>query len=297
MFKLEDVYAGYVAPVVHGVNIDVRAGEVHAILGPNGSGKSTLLRCATGVLPPLRGRVLVDNMDLHKHVEARKYIGYLPEGEKIFRDITAEKFLRFMCKFFDVSNSSDRISYVSDLLDIKHLLNKRIAALSMGQKRKVALAGALVHDSSVLILDEPTANLDVVSAKELREYIRGIAKSGKAILMSSHNMREVEELATHVTVLIEGKIVLQGVLDDIMSRLPRVVTVRVRCEPDPEPFLGRYTYFKRGNYYLVTIEDPEKEVPRLVELLQRSGVKVLEVGRAGSPLEELLITYAGGERK
>ncbi|MGC8931723.1 MAG: ABC transporter ATP-binding protein [Candidatus Methanodesulfokora sp.] len=286
MFKLEDVHAGYAGVIVRDVNISVNPGEVHALLGPNGSGKSTLLRSAAGVIPPFKGRILLDGIDIFRNPHIKRRIGYMPEGEAIFRGFTVERLIKVMCRLYE-AKINER---VFEETRIKEIMNKTIGSLSMGQKRRVLLSLALVHDPDVLILDEPTANLDFTTADEMRRLIKQLAKEGRAIFMASHNIPEVQELASHVEVIFRGSIVFQDLISNVEKHIKSMVSVRIRCTGDPSACLRELGYgvIQEGDSYIIAVRNFDEEMPKITAYLGSKGLNIKEVAKAGNPLGELL---------
>ena len=284
--------------VVEKVSINVKPGEVHALLGPNASGKSTVLRTAAGLLPPSRGDVLIEGISIYKKPEVKRKLGYVPEGEALFKTLTVRSLLKFMSQLYGIAFSSHNFELL-ETLDIVDILDKRVGSLSMGQKRKVMLSLALLHEPDILIIDEPTANLDLVVARELRNYIRKLASSeGRAILLASHNVAEVEELASHAEVMVDGRIVLHGLVRDIVKCLPAVTKVGIKCTKDPSSYLEHLGYrctHSRG-YIEITVGDPETEIPRILRYLESKGISVSHLSRKGNPLEEVLVQAYKGRR-
>jgi ABC-type multidrug transport system ATPase subunit len=286
MFKLEDVNVGYTGIVVRDVNISVNPGEIHALLGPNGSGKSTLLRSAAGVIPPFKGRVLLNNIDIFRNPSIKRRIGYVPEGEAVFKGFTVEKLIRIMCRLYEAKIDEEILKETK----VKEIMNKTISSLSMGQKRRVLLSLALIHDPDVLILDEPTANLDFMTADEIRKLIKRFAREGRAIFMASHNIPEVQELASHVEVIFKGSIVFQDLLSNVERHIRSLTSVRIRCTGDPSACLRELGYgvIQEGDSYIIAVKDFDEEVPRISAYLGSRGLNIKEITKAGNPLDELL---------
>ncbi|PNV77336.1 MAG: hypothetical protein C0200_06720 [Thermoproteota archaeon] len=169
-------------------------------------------------------------------------------------------------------------------------MNKTIGSLSMGQKRRVLLSLALVHDPDVLILDEPTANLDFTTADEMRRLIKQLAKEGRAIFMASHNIPEVQELASHVEVIFRGSIVFQDLISNVEKHIKSMVSVRIRCTGDPSACLRELGYgvIQEGDSYIIAVRNFDEEMPKITAYLGSKGLNIKEVAKAGNPLGELL---------
>ncbi|MCS7103555.1 MAG: ABC transporter ATP-binding protein [Candidatus Korarchaeum sp.] len=203
---------------VDGITFEVKGGSIFGLLGPNGAGKTTTLRMIYGVLRPDSGSVRVMGIDVWKDPKrARSLMGVMPEDTGIYPRLTAEENLIYFGKMrgMDPSKLKRRIN---ELLSTLGLEEKRFTIadkLSKGQRQKVAFARAILNEPPVLILDEPTLGVDVVSAREIREMILAYAKSGKTVILSTHNMWEAERLCTHVGVISEGRMRYVGRREDL----------------------------------------------------------------------------------
>jgi ABC-2 type transport system ATP-binding protein len=210
---------------VEGVSFDVSQGEVLGFLGPNGAGKSTTMKMATGFLAASSGSVKVCGFDLSKRpVEAKRRIGYLPEGAPAYPDMTVASFLRFIAdvRGFQGGERERRIEAVVRKVHLETVLRQPIETLSKGFKRRVGLAQAILHDPPVLIMDEPTDGLDPNQKHEVRALIRQMAHS-KAIVLSTHILEEVEAVCTRGVIINRGRIVFDGTPAELEARAPREI--------------------------------------------------------------------------
>lgn len=193
---------------VDGVTFEVEEGSIFGLLGPNGAGKTTTLRMIYGVLRPDGGIVRVMGIDVWKDLgRARSLMGIMPEDTGVYPRLTAEENLIYFGKMRGMEASKLR-KRVSELLSALGLEEKRYTIadkLSKGQRQKVAFARAILSEPPILILDEPTLGVDVMSAREIRDMIVAYARSGKTVILSTHNMWEAERLCTHIGIIAEGK--------------------------------------------------------------------------------------------
>lgn len=213
---------------VDNVDLEVAAGEVVGFLGPNGAGKTTTMRMVTGYLMPTSGEVTLAGMDLATHPrEAKRHLGYLPEGAPAYPDMRVEEFLHFVARARGLRRAEARagVNRASDMLELGKVRRQTVETLSKGFKRRVGFAQALLHDPSILILDEPTDGLDPNQKHEVRGLIRRMGEEGrKAIVLSTHILEEVEAVCTRAVIIHRGKTVFDGTPEALDERAPAEVT-------------------------------------------------------------------------
>jgi len=197
---------------VRGVSFTVHKGEAIGLLGPNGAGKTTTIRMITGALPPTSGQVRIDGFDtLGQAMQARRRIGYLPETTPVYPEMRVTEFLRYRAVLQGVPRR-DRRSAVDCVVEqcwLRDVQQRRVGDLSKGYKQRVGLAAALLHDPPVLVLDEPTSGLDPAQIAQTRRLFRSLAK-GRALILSSHILGEVERTCDRVVVIMGGEVKLTG---------------------------------------------------------------------------------------
>ncbi len=213
---------------VDGIRFEVGRGEIVGLLGPNGAGKTTTMRMLTTYLSPTSGQATLAGHDvLDEPIEVRRKVGYLPENVPLYTDMRVIEYLRYRSKLKDVPRSRRRraIAEVVQRCQLGEVEGRIIGQLSRGFRQRVGLAEAMVHDPEILILDEPTAGLDPLQIRQVRDMIRELAKQ-HTILLSTHILSEVEAVCGRVIIIARGKIVL----DDQLANLRRhgVITVEVR---------------------------------------------------------------------
>ncbi|QGY43795.1 gliding motility-associated ABC transporter ATP-binding subunit GldA [Maribellus comscasis] len=199
------------------VSISVKQGELIGFLGPNGAGKSTLMKIVNGYLPADSGEVFVNGQRVTpQNLEIRRNIGYLPENNPLYTDLYIKEFLEITAGFYRIPNKKKRVDEMIELTGLGEEQHKKIRALSKGYRQRVGLAQALIHNPSVLILDEPTTGLDPNQLEEIRGLIRDISKE-KTVIFSSHIMQEVEAVCNRVIIINKGRIVANGSIAEIKS--------------------------------------------------------------------------------
>ncbi len=192
---------------VNGVSFSVRAGEVFGLLGPNGAGKTTVVRLLTGLLRPTRGTARIAGFDLSQIRLVKQQIGFLPEISNLYEELTVWRNLVFVAQLYGVPRS-ERRHRIGELLQLVGLEDRRdvlFRKLSKGLQRRAALAAALIHQPSILILDEPTVGLDVLSRRLLHQMIRSLHREGTTILLTTHYIEEAEALCDRVLILNQGQ--------------------------------------------------------------------------------------------
>jgi ABC-2 type transport system ATP-binding protein len=199
----------------------VAPGEVLGLVGPNGAGKTTTLHCLSGIIRPTRGEVAIAGASLAADpVRAKRALAFVPDEPQLFEYLTVAEHLRFVARLYGVADAPARIP---PLLDEVELTAKRDALpgeLSRGMRQKLAVACALLHDPSALLLDEPLTGLDPVGIKRMKETIAGRARAGAAVVLSSHLLHLVEELCTRILVVRGGEQVALGTIDEIAASRP-----------------------------------------------------------------------------
>jgi ABC-2 type transport system ATP-binding protein len=208
-------YGTFVA--VDGLSFNVKNNEVYGLLGPNGAGKTTTLKVLVGVLEPRDGKVEIYDTPVSNEILAKSQIGYVPEEVVLFDSLTPREFLEFTASLrrLEAAAANSRLEKLTSAFDITKYFDTPIAALSMGNKQKVAIVAALLHEPRLLILDEPLIGLDARSSKILKDLIVLHAKKGGAVIFSTHIMEVAEKLCTRVGIINKGKLVGEGTVDEL----------------------------------------------------------------------------------
>jgi sodium transport system ATP-binding protein len=203
---------------VDGISFMAADGQVTGLLGPNGAGKTTTLRMLYGVMKPNSGTVLVDGVNSALDpLGAQARVGVLPDIYGLYPRLTAREHIRYYGELhgFSPKALAARIDEIFALLDMKHIADRRAAGFSHGERTKVALARALVHDPQNILLDEPTNGLDVMSTRAVRTIVRNLKAEGRCVLFSSHVMQEVSALCDSMIVIAGGRVVARGTPDEL----------------------------------------------------------------------------------
>ena len=230
MIEVQSLTKRYPARLaVDDVTFSVREGEIVGFLGPNGAGKTTTMRVLTGFLPPTSGSARVAGHDIVRESKAaRASLGYLPESAAVYPELRVREYLTFRARLEGVSGGQvrARVSEAVDRCLLADVADRKIDNLSKGFRQRTALAGALVHQPPVLILDEPTIGLDPVQIIKVRETIRELGRN-RAVLLSTHILPEVEAVCDRVLIIDRGRIVAEGTPSDLRAKLAGAPVVHV----------------------------------------------------------------------
>jgi ABC-2 type transport system ATP-binding protein len=205
---------------VKDINFSIEEGEVFGLIGPNGSGKTTTLRMISTLLKLTSGSISVCGHDVAEEPdEVRKVISYLPEDAGAYKGLTGRAYLKFMAGFFaEGEEFENMVNKGMEIADLGERIDSKIDTYSKGMARRVLITRAIMPSPKVAIMDEVTSGLDVINAYEIREIIRGIASKGVTVLLSSHNMFEVDILCDRVAMINEGRIILIGTPDELKKQ-------------------------------------------------------------------------------
>lgn len=206
---------------VRDVSFSAGDGRITGLLGPNGAGKSTCLRILYTVLKPDTGKALVDGRDIAADpVEVRHRMGVLPHGAGLYPQLTARENIAYFGELYGLKKAAleNRVNELIDRLELQELADRRAKGFSQGERTKVALARALVHDPGHLLLDEPTNGLDVMATRSLRIWLRELKDAGCCVILSSHIMQEVAALCDDLVIIARGQVVAAGTLEALKER-------------------------------------------------------------------------------
>ena len=242
-------YGSFVA--VDNISFEINDGEIIGLLGPNGAGKSTTMNILTGFIEPTSGEILINGFNISKKSKkAKANIGYMPENVPLYKDLTVKEFINYMAELKYVKGK-DKKKMVSDIMaktNLTDVQNKLIKNLSRGYKQRVSMAGALVGNPKILILDEPTVGLDPKQITEIRDLIKSLAKD-HTIIISSHILSEISQMCEKVIILNKGKLIAIDTPENLENKV------------------------SKNNVILVTVEDSEnkiknvvKEIPEITEI-------------------------------
>jgi ABC-2 type transport system ATP-binding protein len=246
------------------LNLRVREGEVYGLLGPNGSGKSTTLKLILDLILPTDGSAWVFDVPCRK-VMSRLHVGFLPENPYFYRYLTGAETLEFYGKLCGMGGAAlqKRIDELLELVGLKHARDRRLAGYSKGMLQRIGLAQALIHDPKLLLLDEPTAGVDPIGSKDIRNLILRLKGMGKTVLLSSHLLAQVQDVCDRIGVLNLGQLIMEGDVKTLVSDQRRLS---------------------------ITVQDlPDGARVRIEEAVRAAGATVVSVEHPQTSLEDLFL--------
>lgn len=277
------------------VSLEIRKGQIAGFIGPNGAGKSTMMKIITGYIPPTKGEVFVNDMNIVEHsIEIRKITGYLPEHNPLYPDMYINEYLSYVTGLYGIRKKSrELISEIIARTGLEAERKKKIGALSKGYRQRVGLAQALIHDPEILILDEPTSGLDPNQIIEIRNLISTLGRE-KTVMLSTHIMQEVEAICDRVIIIDKGKIVADEESAKISSPEEEIFqTIMVEFDKKiTSDLLNRIpgiskTVNTEGNIWLIQAPAGKDIREDIFEFAVSSGLKVLLMQKKGKKLEDV----------
>jgi ABC-2 type transport system ATP-binding protein len=271
------------ARAVDNVDFEVRRGEVFGLLGPNGSGKSTTVKIILGLLYPTKGHVEVFGRS-PRHVQTKSRIGYLPEESYLYRYLNSRETLDFFGNLFTLPKK-DREMRAEQLLEMVGLTQTRTRAVgefSKGMQRRIGLAQALINDPDLVILDEPTAGLDPIGCREVKDLILALARRGKTVILSSHLLSDVEDVCDRVVILYGGRVQALGTLKELLAKPD---AIRITTPPLPKETMQRVLELIRRDVSeeKVRIDTPTQNLESyFLDVVQRARQSAAETSGATS---------------
>ena len=206
---------------VNGVSFEARDGEITGLLGPNGAGKTTTLRMLYSLLPPDDGQILIDGLDPTRDaMEIKRTLGVVPDNRGLYSRLTARENISYYGELHGLSRRqiSERIRELVETLDMADFIDRRTEGFSQGQRVKVAIARAMVHQPQTVLLDEPSNGLDVMSTRALRDYVRSLRSAGRSVVLSTHIMQEVAALCDRIVIIAKGEVAADGTAAELLAR-------------------------------------------------------------------------------
>jgi len=282
---------------VDGVTLNVQPGQILALLGQNGAGKTTTVRMLTALLSPTRGWARVGGYDVTKYPqEVRANVGVLTEQHGLYMRMTGIEYLDFFGKVYglDAKTRKKRSDYLLEYFGLAEAARRRSGEYSKGMKQKLALARALIHDPSVLLLDEPTSAMDPESAQLVRNEIGRLRSSKRTIVICTHNLGEAEALSDKIAIIYRGKILLNGTLDELKKTVLGPIEYEARFAEDFEMGdlvlpQGADLIFRSSTSLRVRVDAPQVVNPKLVQVLTSHNAPLVSFQEVPRRLEQVYL--------
>ncbi len=269
---------------VNNLDLSVNEGEILGLIGQNGAGKTTTLKMIVGLLKPTSGDIEVMGYNVVKDSkQARKQTGYLPEESPLYENMTVRQYLHFFAEIYGLSKkyTDNRIDSLLDSLDLS-AGNKLTGELSKGMKRKVAVSRTLLHNPSLLVLDEPTSGLDPVTSSSVNGYLKELRLSGKTIVLSAHNLFQIESICDRVAIINNGELYICDTVDSIREKLGhREYEVIFTAD-------ARLDYELRDGHYVFRTSDI-RQISSMLDRISDQGWTLIDISIQQSQLEEVYV--------
>tara|TARA_B100001559_G_scaffold130066_1_gene109404 strand:+ start:123 stop:1043 length:921 start_codon:yes stop_codon:yes gene_type:complete len=294
--NLKKSYSGTIA--LKGVDISIRKGEFFGLLGPNGAGKTTTINILTGLVRKDSGETKVFDSDTVSDFRfTRKQVGI--SSQEFTQDwfFPLDKLLLFQAGYYGIKSvdAIDRVESLLERLGLKEKRNARIRQLSGGMKRRFQIAKALVHDPKILILDEPTAGVDVELRHELWKFFSELHDEGKTILLTTHYIEEAEMLCDKVAIIDSGKVITEGSPKELIGKdsVSGITIFLSESFQGLENILNDYTYTDNDKRIHFSTKDPEGDMPKIIRILSDSGAHIQRIETDKSSLEDVFLNLTG----
>ena len=289
---------------VDGISLDIKPGQILALLGQNGAGKTTTVRMLTALLSPTRGWARVAGYDVMKHGRAvRSAVGVLTEQHGLYMRMTADEYLNFFGQMYRLSPEfrNTRSLDLMDYFGLAEVAHRRIGEYSKGMRQKLALARALLHDPAVLLLDEPTSAMDPESARLVRNEIARLKSSQRTIVICTHNLAEAEELADIIAVVYRGRLLIMGTLEELKNKVLGAPEYEVKLSGSwdagqlrlPE---GMELLSRKPEGFRFKVNHPETANPQLISSLVSSAASVVSIQEGPRSLEQVYLKVMAESR-
>ena len=283
---------------LNGVDIKINEGEFFGLLGPNGAGKTTTINILTGLVFRDKGSTEVFGKDtVNDYRFTRSKIGIAAQEFSVDWFFPIEKLLFFQAGYYGIrkKDAKPTIDKLLARLGLEKKKDARLRQLSGGMKRRFQLAKALVHDPDIIILDEPTAGVDVELRRDLWQYLRDLHYKGKTILLTTHYIEEAELLCENVAIIDEGKILKEGPPKILTQELGTAgISINIgNTNQKLDPYFSEYTYTIEKNRLYFSVKDPDKALPKIIKKLSEADIHINSIDSSRSSLEDVFLNLTG----
>ncbi len=280
-----------------GVSLNVPRGSIFGLLGPNGAGKSTIINIMAGLVTKTSGRVKIWDSDIDEDLrKCKAAIGVVPQEINEDAFFTPAALLDLMAGFYGVPKKDRRTAELLEMVGLSDKAEAYTRTLSGGMKRRLMVAKAMVHSPPILVLDEPTAGVDVELRKQLWENVRGLNKQGVTILLTTHYLEEAEELCDEIAIINHGEVIVHETTEALVSRIEGK-EIRFRLDRPMEDIgtvLAGFVAEKTGKRSVIIRYNPsETEVGAMIEAIQKAGYGIVDISTDDSDLEDVFLQLTG----
>ena len=263
---------------VRGIDLKINKGEFYGLLGPNGAGKSTTINSITSLVKPSKGNIKIFEKDIEKNFRfARSKVGIAQQEVSQDWFFPLEQLLYFQAGFYGVTrpNAKERIDYILDKLGLSAHKNKKMRELSGGMKRRLQIAKALVHDPEIIILDEPTAGVDVELRHDLWTYLQELHRDGKTILLTTHYIDEAELLCERVGIIDNGKLIVEDSVNNLKKLVNKSsIVIHLKNDINDINFLGDFDYHISEKKVFIQTESPNLDLPKIILKFSEASINI-----------------------
>lgn len=278
--------------ILKDVSFTVNEGEILAFIGPNGAGKTTTIKCILGLQKMTKGSITINDIDVKKDfVNAIKKVGCIVESPDVYMYLSGYENLKMQASLYK-KIPEEQIKKVIKLVGLEKRIHDKVSKYSLGMRQRLGIAISLINNPNLLILDEPTNGLDPEGIKELRELLTNLAKSGMGILISSHNLSELESFCNKVCIISKGHIITESSIENIKSTEGNRYTIKVKDTSKIKKFLSSTDHIIDKEYFEIIRE--EQEIAKLIKELVKNNIDVYEVKKTNISLEEAFMNTLGG---
>ncbi|MFA5314067.1 MAG: ABC transporter ATP-binding protein [Methanomassiliicoccales archaeon] len=281
---------------VKDISFSVEPKEFFGLLGPNGAGKTTSIRMITGVLKPDAGSVIVEGIDLKRNfLEAKMKMGVIPEVGNIYPDLSARENIELVGRFYGLTKATreDRAEQLLTDLGLKERADDLTRKFSKGMRQRVSIACAMVHEPSILILDEPTEGLDVMSRRLIVDKVKEMNRKGSTVILTTHNIEEASRLCHRVCIVNKGSIVAIDTPDRLRRTTEMMQMVEVAFDRKVEQAWFLTGYISRAELcndkWRFYADDLDKAIEQIVKVKEAQGLKILSMSTSGPTLEDVFV--------
>ncbi len=278
--------------VLDGISFDVREGEIYGFVGPNGAGKTTMVKLLMGLIRPSGGRARILGHDVSESA-FRRHVGFQPENTYFYEYLTAREILRFYARLSGVPRSGreGRVEALLEQVGLSHAADARLRTYSKGMLQRVGIAQALVHDPRVVFLDEPMSGLDPIGRKEIRDLVLQLRREGKTVFMNTHILPDVEMVCDRVAIIVRGRIVHHGAIDQFLEEGQREVDlVLAGLAPEiPAQLEDAFGARIRGHGERIEVRVNEKNLQSVLGSAISAGAEVVSVTPHRVSLESIFL--------